>query len=170
MKILLIIVGCLIGLILAVTIVGLLLPKRHVVSRSASYHAKPEQLFSLIAGAQDWRPEVVRCETTADSSGKELQRETTRNGETVTYELTDRVAPVSLKRRIVTKNLPYSGTWTFSLEANDDSTLVRITEDGEVYNPIFRFVSRFVFGQTQTIDNYLRALGKATGQRIEIRD
>ena len=48
--------------------------------------------------------------------------------------------------------------------------MVRITEDGEVYNPIFRFVSRFVFGQTRMLDAYLRALGQATGQQIEIRE
>jgi hypothetical protein len=47
--------------------------------------------------------------------------------------------------------------------------VVRITEEGEVYNPVFRFISRFVIGQTRTIETYLRDLGTATGQQIEIR-
>jgi hypothetical protein len=47
---------------------------------------------------------------------------------------------------------------------------VRITEDGEVYNPIFRFMSRFVFGHTHTMDAYLRALGKATGQEVKTQE
>jgi hypothetical protein len=36
-------------------------------------------------------------------------RETTRNGETITYELLDRMPPRSVKRRIATENLPYCG-------------------------------------------------------------
>jgi hypothetical protein len=31
-------------------------------------------------------------------------------------------------------------------------------------------MSRFVFGQTRTMDTYLRALGKATGQEITVKD
>jgi hypothetical protein len=60
--------------------------------------------------------------------------------------------------------------WTLKLEPMDGSTMLRITEQGEVYNPVFRFVSRFVIGQTRTIETYLRNLGAATGQQIEIRD
>jgi hypothetical protein len=105
-----------------------------------------------------------------DHNGRELVRETTRNNEAIVYEILDRKPPVSLKRRIATPSLPYSGSWTFSIEPAGDATMVRITEDGEVYNPIFRFVSRFVFGQTRMLDAYLRALGQATGQQIEIRE
>jgi hypothetical protein len=97
-------------------------------------------------------------------------RETTRDGETITYELLDGTPLKSLKRRIATNNLPYSGTWTFSLQPNSEITTVRITEDGEVYNPVFRFISHFVLGHTRTVDAYLRALGKATGQEVEVKD
>ena len=170
MKIVLIAGGCVAAAIVAVIVIGLLLPKRHVVTRSASYRATPEQLFRLISGEQNWRADVLRCEISAEADGRVLQRETTRNGETVTYELAERVDPTSIQRRIVTKNLAYSGTWIFSLKPEVESTVVQITEDGEVYNPVFRFVSRFVIGQTRTIDTYLQNLGKATGQQIQIRD
>lgn len=170
MKILAILIGGVAFLVLVVVLVGLALPKKHVSSRSASYRAKPEQLYSLIAGSQSWRPEVARCEIVTDGSGHTLQRETTRNGETITYELLDASPPLSIKRRIADQGLPYAGTWTFSLEPKGDVTMVRIREDGEVYNPVFRFVSRFIIGHTRTIDAYLRALGKATGQEVSIHD
>ncbi|HMA23731.1 MAG TPA: hypothetical protein VKP00_07045, partial [Gemmatimonadaceae bacterium] len=41
---------------------------------------------------------------------------------------------------------------------------VTIVERGSVYNPLFRFVSRFFMGHTATIDAYLRALGKRFGE------
>lgn len=170
MRILLIAAAGVVLIVLAVVVTGSLLPKRHVASRSASYRAAPEHLFSLIAGPQNWRPEVLRYESVPDANGHELVRETTRGGETITYELLDRIPDRSLKRRIATENLPYSGTWTYSLQPNGEITVVRITENGEVYNPVFRFVSRFFLGHTHTMDAYLRALGKATGQEVEIKD
>jgi len=47
---------------------------------------------------------------------------------------------------------------------------VRITENGQVYNPVIRLMSRFVLGHTRTMDIYPYALGKATGQEVEIKD
>jgi hypothetical protein len=170
MRIVLIAAAGIVLLILVVLVTGSLLPKRHVASRSASYRATPEHLFSLIAGPQNWRPDVLRYEAVPDANGRELMRETTRGGEIITYELLDRVPARSLKRRIATENLPYSGTWTYSLQPNGEGTVVRITEDGQVYNPVFRFMSRFVLGHTRAMDSYLRALGKATGQEVEIKD
>jgi hypothetical protein len=167
-KIALLLTALLVVLLLSVLVIGALLPKHHVASRSAAFRASPERLFSFIAGAQDWRPEVTHCEALSDPSGRELLRETTRDGQTITYEVLDKMPPRSLRRRIVTARLPYSGTWTFSLEPRGEVTVVRITEDGEVYNPVFRFVSRFALGYTRTLDAYLRALAKATGQPVEL--
>jgi len=166
MKIVLIVVAAIVALVVGAVVVGFLLPKQHVALRSASFRATSEQLFALIAGPQTWRPDVLRYEAISDTHDRELVRETTRNGETITYELLDRVPPTSITRRIATENLPYSGSWTFSLQPNSGLTVVRITERGEVYNPLFRFMSRFVFGHTRTMDVYLQALGKATGQEV----
>jgi len=65
--------------------------------------------------------------------------------------------------RIAERNLPYSGTWTFELQPAAQGTELNITEDGEVSNPLFRFVSRFIMGHTATIDAYLRALTARLG-------
>ena len=167
MRILMIAGITVVALIVSVVAIGYSLPRRHVVSRMATYRATPEQLYALITGTQSWRPDVLRYEVVPDSGGRELMRETTRNGETITYELLERT-PNSIKRRIATADLPYSGTWTYTLHAERSVTSVRITEDGEVYNPVFRFVSRFVIGHTSTMDAYLRALGKAAGQEVQI--
>ncbi len=57
--------------------------------------------------------------------------------------------------------MPFGGTWTYVLVPDVAGTRLTITEDGEVYNPLFRFLSRFVFSQTATIDTYLRHLEAA---------
>jgi hypothetical protein len=169
MKIALLCIAAIIVLIAGVALIGAMLPQRHVASRSALFHASPERLFALISGAQDWRPDVRSCELLTQD-GRSYQREISQRGETVRYEIVQSQPPLAIQRRIATPNLPYSGTWTFALEPMGAITRVRVTEDGEVYNPIFRFVSRFILGQTATQDTYLRAIGKATGEEIRIED
>jgi hypothetical protein len=161
------------GLVLvaaAIVMIGAMLPKAHIASRSASLRASSEQLFALISGPQNWRPDVMKWETIFDTAGRRLTRETTRDGETITYEMLDASPPTSIRRRIATQNLPYSGIWSYSLQSHGEITTVRITENGEVYNPVFRFLSFYVVDHTRTIDAYLRALGQVTGQEVQIKD
>jgi uncharacterized protein YndB with AHSA1/START domain len=170
MKLMLIVAGAVIGLMLGVLIIGMLLPKTHIASRSAVFKTTPEPLFALIDGPQTWRTDVKKYEAVSAPDGRRQWRETDGHGQAITYEAVERRPPTLLRTRIVTENLPYSGMWTLNLEPMDGSTKLRITEQGEVHNPVFRFVSRFVIGQTRTIETYLRNLGTATGQQIEIRD
>ena len=172
MKIVLIAGGALLLLIAVVVVAGVLVPKRHVATRSALIHAIPERLFALISGSQEWRPEVKSSELITGEGGKQFQRETSRRGETILYELQGSRPPLAIERRIVTENLPYGGKWSFVLEPVQEGasrgTRVCITEDGEVYNPVFRFVSHFVMGDTATLDAYLKALAKAVGEDARI--
>ena len=41
-----------------------------------------------------------------------------------------------------------------------------VTEQGWVANPLFRFLSRVVFGHYGTLDSYLTALGKRFGEDV----
>jgi hypothetical protein len=115
---------------------------------------------------------VKTCEVIQEN-GKTFQRETSRHGQTVTYAIEGVRPPYALRRRIATKDLPYGGTWYVALEQEGDSTSetrVQITEDGEVYNPVFRFVSKYIMGETATQDAYLKAMGKAVGEDVQVGD
>lgn len=170
MKILLILVGVVVLIIVCAVVIGSLLPKHHVVTRSAFFKASPEKLFALISGTQGWRPDVKACELVTEPDGKQFQRETNRRDESVLYAIENSRPPLSIERRIATENLPYGGKWGFTLESAGGGTRVRITEDGDVYNPVFRFVSRFVLGQTASLNAYLIALGKAVGEDVKPED
>ena len=56
----------------------------------------------------------------------------------------------------------YSGSWL----CQGAGSRVQITEHGEVYNPVFRFVSRFIMGHTTTASAYLKALGARFGATV----
>jgi hypothetical protein len=49
-----------------------------------------------------------------------------------------------------------------------DGATLRITENGYVTNPLFRFMSRFVLGYTGEIEKYLRSLAKKFGEPPQI--
>jgi hypothetical protein len=164
MKILLILVGAVIFAIVVVVGTGYLLPKHHVATRAAVYRATPDQLYAYIAGPQNWRPEVLHSELDNGPNGQRILRESTRDGNEMTYEISACDFPKSLTRRIIGKNLPFDGSWTYTLQPSSSGTTVRITEDANIYNPVFRFMSRFILGYTGTMEKYLRALGSATGQ------
>jgi hypothetical protein len=164
MKIMLVVAGALVLIVVLVVAIGYLLPRHHVATRAAVYHATPDQLYVYVAGPQNWRPDVLHSEFGNGPNGQRILRESTRDGSNMTYEITSATPPVSLTRRIIGKNLPFDGSWTYTLSTSPSGTGVRITEDANIYNPVFRFMSRFVLGYTGTMDKYLQALGTATGQ------
>jgi hypothetical protein len=170
MKITLGIVGLVAALILLVIAIGAMLPKHHIATRRARFLATPEQLFAIIAGPPTWRPEIARYEPLPDRAGRKVWRETNRRGESIDYEVVEATPPTLLKTRIATPGLPYGGGWTFVLHNDGDATTLRITEEGDVYNSIFRFVSRFIIGHTRSIDTYLNDLAQKQGEQIQIQD
>jgi hypothetical protein len=65
--------------------------------------------------------------------------------------------------RISDPSLPFGGTWTFDITPVAGGCVLRITEDGIVYNPIFRTLGRFVLGYHMSILGYLRSLAAHYG-------
>ena len=98
-------------------------------------------------------------------NGRVHFREEGKHG-AVNYELMEDSPGQRMVTRITDTNLGYGGKWTYVFAAEGTGTRLTITEDGEVSNVIFRFLSRYAFGHTATIDSYLTALGKQFGETV----
>ena len=160
--------GVLVAVVLIVVVIGYLLPQNHVASLSARYAAKPDTIWASltdVSGFPQWRPGILRVETLPDDNGHRGWREHQQH-DAVSYRVVESDAPRKLVARIADKGLPYGGTWTYELTPDGDGTRLTITERGEVYNPMFRFVSRFVIGYTGTMNGVLRALGTKHGESV----
>jgi uncharacterized protein YndB with AHSA1/START domain len=147
---------------LIVVAIGWSLPRDHHATSEATLKTSPQALYRLITDADrfpEWRSSVKRIERVPDSAGRARFREVGGDG-TILYEVESAVTNERLVTRIADRSLPFGGSWTYELIPRGDSTTLRITEDGEVYNPIFRFVSRFVMGHTATLDKYLKDVGR----------
>jgi len=162
--------GCAVGLVGIVAVAGACLPKGHRASRSAKFKAPPAVLWEVltnVAAFPQWRAGVTKVEILPDATPRKW-RETGAHG-AITYEQVTADAPNRLVNRIADPGLPFGGTWTFQISAADAGGVVTITEDGEVYNVFFRFLSRFVFGYTSNLDAYLTSLGKKLGETVAIQ-
>jgi uncharacterized protein YndB with AHSA1/START domain len=156
------------GALLVVVGVGAALPRAHVASRAARLPAPPERVWALltdVAAYPRWRGDVTAVELLPPRDGRAAWRETSRHGK-ITFETTEADPPRRLVSRIADAGLPFGGAWEYQLTPDGVGTRIVVTERGEVYNPVFRFVSRFVMGHTATIDAFLRALGRALGTDV----
>jgi hypothetical protein len=157
MKFFRIVAGVAILIVVLVIFFARMLPISHRVTGQATYRASPRQLFELITDVKSfpqWRPSVKEVEVLPPVDGHAQFREIGKDG-SILYQVDSAVPNEYLMTTIADRSLPFGGKWTYQLTPHGDSTTLTITEDGEVYNPIFRFVSRFVFGHTATMDRYL---------------
>lgn len=170
MKWILIVVGSLAAIVAIVAIVGAALPRDHVAAMSARIPAPPESVWAALTTPADfprWRSDVQRVETLPATATGASWREHGGNG-AITYVVDVAEPPRRLVGRIADTGLPFGGSWEYRIEPDGASaSRVTIIERGAVYNPIFRFVSRFIMGHTKTIDTYLRALAKRFGGDAE---
>ena len=162
------VVGVIILAVLLMALIGSFLPQEHSATRTVLLHKSPESVYAVardFAGIPKWRTDVRSVDVKAGAEGRVQFREEGKHG-AVNYELTEDVPARRMVTRITDTDLGYAGKWTYVFAAEGSNTRVTITEDGVVSNVLFRFLSRYAFGHTATIDTYLAALGKQFGETV----
>ena len=155
-----VVVAALVGGVAA--IIGARLPRAHVASGSRVLPQPPREVYAVARNFQNvpsWRPDVSRIEVSEGPGGQVRFREHGKHG-TVNYGLVEDEPGQRMVSRILDTDLGYAGSWTFVFAPSGQGTLLTITENGEVSNVLFRFMSRYFFSQTATIEAYLTALAR----------
>ena len=157
---LILILGVLVALILLLIAIGYALPIGHIATGETRLGAPPERVFSVLREVEKfpaWRSDVKSVEVLATAPALRWRE---RGDNDITFEMETVEPPRKIVTRIADKTLAFGGSWTYELSPQDGGTRLVITENGEVYNPLFRFMSRFVFGHTATIEKFLEDLGR----------
>ena len=126
-----------------VALIGYFLPVAHEASRSAEFNKPPEAVYALVSDLKNystWWPENE-----------------------VNVEVVESVPPTKFVTRIVGESA-FGGTWTMEIAPAPGGARLTITERGEIYNPIFRALARFVFGYTSSMESCLAAAKKHFGE------
>jgi uncharacterized protein YndB with AHSA1/START domain len=143
-----------------VVIVGYSLPKGHTATRTTKVPLPPAAVYALLADVDKyptWRPDVKSLQRLPDREGRPAWVEEA-SGMKIPLHFERMEPPSLLVARIADPSLPFGGTWTYRVVPSGSGSEVTITEDGEVYNPLFRFMSRFVFGYYATLDAFVKHL------------
>lgn len=155
LKLILLAVVVLVGLVF---LVGALLPAEHVATVSVLVPEPLDTVWTRVTTPTDYREWRKGLERVDVAPGAPLRwTEVSRFGEVpfVVEEMQPRARFVT---RIADEKLPFGGTWTWELAEEGGGTRVTLTERGVVRPPLFRFLSRFVFGHDATMKQVLDGL------------
>lgn len=159
------ILGVLAMLIALILAIGAILPVKHMAQRSVELNAPTDKVWAKITDYTDmpsWRKDLHKIEMKIGTDGQPIWQEFENKTESLDFETTEQIDGQKLVRKIVGDRSDFGGTWTFELVANaDDRTTLTITENGEVYNVLFRFVSKYIIGHHGSIDKYIHQLTTA---------
>jgi uncharacterized protein YndB with AHSA1/START domain len=162
LKVTLVVVGILVGVPVLLALVGLFLPRDHVATLTVRHDAPVERVWALVSdppGWPSWNGDLSEVKRLDDRDGRPVWRLEGKLG-----GFTLEIVEVEPMRRMVTRVVDesaFGGTWTWELEPAEAGTRLTLTEHGEVYNPIFRTLGRFVFDERATIEAWNRALASA---------
>lgn len=152
MKWLLIIAGIIACLVIIVVIAGYMLPVKHTATVIIHINAVQQDVWNRITTVEkypEWRKDV---KSVTVSSPTEWTEEGD-NGK-IPFKVREATPYEKWTSEISDKKLPFGGNWVYVLEAENGGTRITITENGEVYNPVFRFMSRYIMGHTATLNKY----------------
>jgi uncharacterized protein YndB with AHSA1/START domain len=162
MKWLLVTAAVSIALVALAALIGSRLPRDHRAWKQQTFAVGADRVWQVITdvGAYpSWRGDVKTVQRLPDRQGHPVWLEEGRSGK-MTLAVERSEPPRLLVVRIADPDLPFGGTWTYEIEPAASGSRVTITENGEVYNPLFRFMARFIFGYDGTIGAYMDALGR----------
>jgi len=169
MKGVLIAVATLVGLVAVVAIIGMLVPREHVAGVTITVRQPPDSVWKVVrdlGGVPQWWSDMKQSVRDPDGGAAERWQQDVGG-----FKMALVIETEEPPRRLVTRidsppDGPFGGTWTYDITPVDSGTKFTVTERGWIGNPLFRFMSRFIFGYYGTQESYLRALGKRFGEAV----
>ncbi len=159
-KMILYAIGAVVLLALALYGWGLSLATDHEVRVSRNLTAPPGQVFATITNFADhpkWRSGVRSVDY--DVTARRVVEKNSMG------ELPYRILKLDAPRLLVTeidggKDLGFGGTWVLTVAPANGGSLVTIVEQGRVYSPFFRVMSKLFFPIDKTAKTYLEDLAR----------
>ena len=137
-----------VALVALVALIGSRLPQSHRASVRELFRCPPAVIWRTITDVEafpTWREGLTRVQRPPGSRRLPGVDRGGRSGK-MTLVVERMEPPRLLVGRIADPGLPFGGTWTYEIMPVSRGQPLEITEDGEIYNPLFRFMARFIFG------------------------
>jgi uncharacterized protein YndB with AHSA1/START domain len=171
-KILLSLLLCLLGIVALAYGAGYFLPAKHTASRSVELKATPETVFNTVAdikNALSWRTSLQEIKMLPASDGMESWTEVQKGGDTISFRMKSKTPPSRIEIEVINDS-NFGGVWVGTFEPTaSGGTRVTFTENGEIYNPLFRTMAKLFFDMGATLEQYLGELSRKLGENPPIQ-
>lgn len=152
------VVGSVVAVAAALFAVGAALPDEHVAVAHIDIAAPPDAVAARIADPERYEDWQDGDTTVIARNGDTLDYRQTFGTDVVNYRFTASPDGRNFRSEMLDRNLPYGGVWSINVAPNGAGTRVTITENGYVHGPVFKLMSKFVFGHTEAMEGYLGEL------------
>jgi len=137
--------------------IGYFMSIGHTATVEKKFKINKDELWDILTnykGYTEWRRGIK--ELIVDDADQ--WTEINDYGDIVHYQLEIAEEKRIMTIRIMNKDLPYGGFWEFIIDPQEEGCSLKITESGEVYSPVYRFMSKYIFGHDTTLKNYMEDL------------
>lgn len=161
----------LIGVVALAYGAGYFLPAKHTASRSIEFKAAPETAFNTVAdikNALSWRTSLQDIKMLPASDGMESWTEVQKGGDQISFRMKAKTPPSRIEIEVINDS-NFGGVWVGTFEPTaSGGTRVTFTENGEIYNPLFRTMAKLFFDKGATLEQYLGELSRKLGENPPI--
>ena len=157
-----------VGLV-GVYVYGLSKPEvRVVTARAQLAGVSPEAVWAVLgdpAKRPEWRPRVDRIAHIEDRDGLAVWRELDHDEDRFDFVVVQSVAPSRLVLAVAApEQIGFEGSWTYELAPGPKgSTVVSVTEEGKIANPLWRGIHNLRSGAWDTVEGELTMLSTHLG-------
>lgn len=143
---------------------GKRLPVEHTVVAAQTIAAPPAKVWGLLVNVDaqpTWRHGLKSLEELPEQNGHQRWTEH-YSGAQMTFQLIESDPMKSRVVQLEPQGASMDGEWIYQLLPMDDGrTSVTITEHGNLYSPLYRFLMHYILGDTFNQKRYLDDLNKA---------
>jgi uncharacterized protein YndB with AHSA1/START domain len=159
---------------LAIATVGFIgfsanLSKNYHVEAEAVYDRPSAMVWDVMTNYETmptWSPTIAKTESLGMKDGKPAWHLELKDGHFMDVRVEESIKEKLFKSTIIDTNTPYEGTWIIAIEAiSDKKTAVKLTEEGKIKSPFWRFIIHYFVGQDAMIKQTLTSTGEELAKR-----
>ena len=144
---------------------GYTIPVKHTVSVSQHYDKTATDIWLAITQYDkypEWHEDIYAIKELPEKGGYQSWKEVDADGHTVPYIILKHSSNAQLVIQTDNKDKDFNYTRTYDLIPDtghkEKGTTLKITQNGEIHNFLFRIIAHFFTGHSNDIDTFLRSL------------
>ncbi|HEY4246121.1 MAG TPA: SRPBCC domain-containing protein [Lacunisphaera sp.] len=154
-------IGIIVGIIVLpatlLYVFGSFQPERHTSTIAFMLPQPPAVVWPALTdytAMPQWWPAVKKVHFETRTDGQIITWNTGKHGKEIGFRTIEEKAPTRLVREIVGNDLPFGGTWTYSLAAEQATTRLTLTEDGFIKSPFLRAIAKLFLKPDTTMRDF----------------